>query len=325
MKLETKIALKFLVGISFFSVAKAKVYQDSLLSPIENIGILQPPDPPPPGGPYVYGQMGPSPNWSIAQWNIPGGQLSAFQHFTTDKGIEWVASSREAEVRVLGSSKHRSVTLWQDGSVLPCMTFAGRPRESDLFLSANRGDLHYPSVLAMNQKRGASLALSSFNTLTVEANIFLSEGVSGVGKGCEVNQGSAIIGIILTSDSHPRKQTLFYKIILDKLCRQHSIKGTNNCSATPTSQNYYARRNPYGVNDFLNLVDGTLMSGQEERHLNINLLPRLIVAIRNGPMDMDKNLLHWSVTGFYVGQAIWGNVTLKSTWSNLRLLACRYQ
>ncbi|MDE2238698.1 MAG: hypothetical protein KGJ73_02065 [Rhodospirillales bacterium] len=323
MKLWTKISANFLIGICLLGVANAKVFQNSLISPIGNIGILQPPDPPPPGGPYVYGQMGPSPNWSIAQWNIPGDQLSGFHHFTTTTGTEWVASSTEAEVRVSGPLNNRYVTLRQDGSILPCITSAGKPRESDLFLSANSGNLHQPSILAMNQKGGASSTLSGLSALVVDANVSVSEGLLKTQNGCGVNQGSALIGVILTSDSHPKKETLFYKIILDKLCGSQSAEREKICTAKPVSQTYYTKGNPYGVNDFLNLTDGTLMSGQSSRQLDVNLLPRLIIAIRNGPMGMDRNPNHWSVTGFYVGQAIWGRVTLKSTWSNLHLLAYR--
>lgn len=327
MNLKYKISIQLVAGLFFFGVAynvNAKANQQTLVAPIGNIGILQAPDPPPPGGPHVYGATGPSPNWSIAQWNIPGGQLSAFRSSDATNN-EWVASSAEAKVSVSGPLKNRSVTLWQDGAVLPCTTSAGKPRESDLFLSANSGGLHAPSILAMEQKGRSTETLSELQALMIKAQISILEGLSKTQKGCEVNQGSALIGLILTSDVHSHKQTLFYKVILDKLCGLQSPERAKTCAAAQAEQVYYARDNPYGVNDFLNLIGGSLMSGQSQRSLELNLLPRLIEAIKNGPKDMDRNPSHWSVTGFYVGQAIWGDVTLRSSWINLQLLADRAQ
>jgi hypothetical protein len=65
------------------------------------------------------------------------------------------------------------------------------------------------------------------------------------------------------------------------------------------------------------------MHGQEILLLNLALLERLQQAVLQSPPTMDHDLSHWKIGHMYFGQAIWGDVTLRTSWMNIQLTGYR--
>jgi hypothetical protein len=71
--------------------------------------------------------------------------------------------------------------------------------------------------------------------------------VAAFRKGCTVNQGAAIVAIILNNlTSHP-PQTLFYKISLNAPCGPGPVARVRTCRAGTKAAGFYFKRNPFGV------------------------------------------------------------------------------
>ena len=299
----------------------AVMAQVDLLQPIHNIALKAPPDPPPPGGPKFYSRTGPDPNWSVDQWNIPDGALSPFTAQIVDGNTVYYSSAPEASVKIIQGRQGTQIDLAQNGEVLPCMTKTGLPRESDLLLSANSSPVNSPGVPGMALEGRSNPSLSVLSSLRFKANLVVTEGVIRAGKECGVSQGSALLGIILSdAQSHPQ-QTMFYQLSFDRLCGIQPRGRDKLCHEMRRTPLFFSRKNPYGVADFLPLLGIPFMHGHDHLHLDFDVLPRLQEIIQTGPEGSDHNLSHWVVSGLYVGQAIWGGVTLGSSWQGIRLLA----
>ncbi len=273
----------------------------NLLPGFTGFTIDEPPDPPPPGGPRHYGATGADTPWVIAQWNIPGGALSPFAP-APDGSL--TAAAAEAAVHVLPG---HSVEISQTGAVLPCETMPGIPRESDLFIAPVHSQL---------ARMGPALASFASLHQLVEVSVTASLLPQHV---CRVNQGSALLAVILVDHAVKPAQSFFYQLALSQTC-QPGLGGTP-CPAQHHRMFYYFRNNPYGADDYLPMAGHAFIASSTPVHLDIDLLPRLKAAIAGGPSAMDKNLSHWVLASVYCGQHIWGGVTLRTSWSGYQLIA----
>lgn len=314
-----KIVLWAVLFLTTMLPAAIAAPQD-MVQPIGDIGLLAPPDPPGPGGPKFYSETGPKPNWNIAQWNIPGGALSPFQKNVSGDTTTYTASASEARLKIIRHGNDVQVDLAQDGTVLPCETAAGRPRESDFLLSPNGQHANFPGVPGLTIQGDAKMPLSRLSSVVFEAGLSVTEGITQQRKGCPVDQGSALLGVILTNFTKSHAQTMFYQLNFDQLCGIQPQARDKLCHAVHDKPLYFFRTNPFGVADFLPLLGMSFVHSQEQRQLDLDILPRLRIIVQNGPVGMDRDLSHWTVTGLYVGQAIWGDVTLASQWRNIHLL-----
>jgi hypothetical protein len=298
----------------------AQVVGQDFVASIGNIGLLAPPDPPPPGGPKIYASTGPTPNWNVAQWNIPGGELSPFTSEEAGGALVQTASAAEAQVHIIRRGRDVQVILAQDGTVLPCES-AGRPRESDLLLSPNGRSVTKPGISGLALQGAANLPLTGLSRLEFSADVAVAAGITEYRKGCPVDQGGATIGLVLSQKDVAHPQTMFYQLHIDEICGIQPAARDRICHATHSQLQYFFRTNPFGADDFLPLNHQPYLHNGEDRALRLDLLPRLKLIIAQSPPAADHDLSHWYVGGIYVGQAIWGDVTLRSSWSHVHLVA----
>lgn len=283
--------------------------------PIGNVALLAPPDPPPPGGPFLYGATGPSPDWSIAQWNIPGGALPPF----SAAGSVYTSIAAESQVRLSRRGAEIQVDLAQDGRVLPCTRADGQPRESDLLLAPNGLYVNAPGVPGLAPMPAHSQPLSALSGVVFSADVGLQNGFIARPKGCLVSQGNALAVVILTELDVPHPQTMFYQLQMSTLCAPQTAAQNPVCHGLPGAPLYFFRTNPFGATDFLPLLGTPYLQSGAARHLRLDLLPRLRLVIANGPPGLDHDPAHWTVSGMYVGQHIWGDVRLRSSWHGIHL------
>jgi hypothetical protein len=276
-----------------------------------DFALLEPQYPPPPGGPVAYATTSGTPQWSIANWNIPGGKLPPFT--VSMQGTNTVFTSRAPESSVVITqtpAKTASYQLSQNGAVLPCDT-GGEPRESDLF--AGSYNQHTPPEKL--------LTLTALTNLISTATIKYQYGEATPRHVCAVSQGSALISVILNDQT--KHQTFFYQLELSDECGPQPAARARMCETSRTNPkpSFFFGKNPFGADEALTLFGQKWLANNETRTIHVDLLPHLINLVENGPPEMDHDPSHWTIGAYYNGQHIWGDMTMTTTWSRVSLLA----
>ena len=269
----------------------------------------------------VYSPTGPFPRWHISQWSIPGGKLPTFQRSEGPMGTIYESNAAEAEIRIVMPADGESdkFIMAQNGRVLPCTNSNGSARESDLFVGAAGDGSKLPLVPAQVIPRDAMPALSRLKSLVISL-----EGES-VGenlkfsKGCDVNQGSAIVSLILRNDFSNPKSVLFYQLSLYSFCGKGSPARVEICLKANTTEHFFSRVNPFGISDHVELFDAPHPDHKSPSVYEVDLLPRLVAGLKSGRRILDQDPEHWKVSGTYFGQIVWGDVSFKSTWKYFRV------
>jgi hypothetical protein len=216
-------------------------------------------------------------------------------------------------------TEHESVGLRQDGAVLPCVGGDGKPRESDLFIGPNVQNT--PALKSGMLRSGdgiPTLAQMShlFQTVTLSARY----GPARTKRSCAVNQASAIIGVVLSDLVASPPQTMFYQISLNRFCGPGTAERVRLCTSAPRQPAVYFPTNPFGTDDALPLAGQPFLANGETRTVRLDLLPRLTLVLSTGPEGIDRDVSHWKIGGLYLGQHIWGDVTMETTWQDYHLV-----
>lgn len=308
------VALLFIIGNG-----SAKGKRFDLVVPMRDFVLLEPSDPGP-SGPETYAATGLAPEWNIAQWNIPGGKLSPFLVHHAGRSTILYSHAAAASVTIVrgAGAEHESARLRQDGAVLPCVDGDGKPRESDLFIGPNGQNTPLKSGMLRSGDGMPTLAEMSglFQTVTLSARY----GLAHTKKGCAVNQAGAIIGVVLSDLVASPPQTMFYQISLNSFCGPGTAERIQLCTSAHRQPAVYFPTNPFGTDDALPLAGQPFLRNGERRTVRLDLLPRLTLVIATGPAGIDRDISHWKIGGLYLGQHIWGDVTMETTWQDFRLV-----
>lgn len=287
-----------------------------LLSPFGDFALRDPAEPTHPGAPDYYSASEPDPGWQIGQWNIPGGRLSPFSAAKAGDLDLLTSVAPEAMVRIVRGPQRRALELAQDGAVLPCTDPHGAPRESDLqFGPKDRGA---PGANALTK---GVVPLAHLGSLVLVTTISVRYGMTAVPKGCIVNQGSAIVAVVLNNLTMRPPQTLFYTLGLNAPCGPGPAARVRVCEGGAKTALFYFQHNPFGVSDWLPLLGQPYFTEGQHRTIALDLLPRLKHLIAASPGEMDHDPSHWVVDNVYADQHIWGDFTLASTWERFQVLA----
>ena len=293
--------------------AASMAHPIDLYPKLGGFALREPEMPTQPGAPQIYSTTNNAPNWLISQWKIAGPKLSAFTTQQEGDSSVYEANAPTASVRIVEAPTGSTITLGHIGAPVPCLNASGKPRESDLFLSSIK-----PMVGVIPGKTSGYL-LPALNSLREVASVSVDAGPSTPTKGCKVSKGGAILAIILTDFAVAPHQVFFYQMSLSEYCRTDILGSV--CAMPASRPTNYTNHNPFGSNDRLALLGQPPIQDGETRSLDIDLLPRLIMAIEDGPPAMDRDPANWAVTGGYFGLISWGDVTVTSTWQNYRLIA----
>lgn len=291
-----------------------------LIVPMSGFSLLDPTFPPGPGGPKPYSQTTGPLQWAVGPWGSPGGRMPGFSTFSD--GAETIFSTRAPAVGVSVAigPVGTTLTLEQDGRVVPCTGSNHKVLEFDLFAEPNSANVKSPrqSRYLWSELRGP--ALSGLTHLMFGADVTMSEGLATSRKQCRVNSGSVVFAVILVDRSVHPSQVFFYQLLLSRLCGSDASLKLLSC-APPKSMYQYFVKGPFGTDDYLPLSGKPwLLQGQATK-LYVDLLPRLVSAIRTGRGGIDQNLSHWTVGSVYLAQIMYGDVTLQSTWRNICLVS----
>ena len=290
----------------------ASAAETDLYRSLDGFALREPDNPPPPGGPFVYSQTSSDPHWFVSQWKIAGSKLSPFVESHAGNATIYRATTDAAHVTITHAAGDSVVELGQDGSIVPCLTEAGRPREADLFLTAG-----HQNGITPGSRDGRPL--TSLSGLREIATVSFAAEAAPAPKGCDVSKGAVIVAIILRNFAVQPAQTFFYQLLLGDFCLRNG-RG-RPCDRPVTRMQNYTAKNPFGANDRLTFFDRPLTINAAPRTIDIDILGRLKEAVDNGPAAMDRDVAHWSLTGGYLGLISFGDVRLGSTWSGYRLVA----
>ena len=310
--LPSCLLLSLLTVMSNAVGSAAAAAETDLYRSLDGFALREPDNPPPPGGPRVYSQTSSDPHWFVSQWKIAGAKLSPFVQSREGGGTVFRAATSAAHVTISHVGGGSTVELGQDGSIVPCVTEAGRPREADLFLSAG-----HQTGITPGSRDGRPL--TSLSRLREIATVSFAAEPAPSPKGCDVSKGAVIVAIILRDFAVEPAQTFFYQLLLADFCLRNG-RG-RPCDRPATRMQNYTAKNPFGANDRLVFFDSGLAVNAAPRSIDIDVLERLKQAVGNGPAAMDRDVAHWSVTGGYLGLISFGDVKLGSTWSGYRLVA----
>lgn len=265
--------------------------------------------------PKFYSSTGPDPGWQIVQWSIPEQRLSPFIRTPLRNGERFIATAPGATVEITRTGRGESVSLSQDGAVLPCLTKEGRPREFDfLFGPKDRTMAGRTAVLT----DPAPLAL--LRKLVLNAHVAIRYGATAHPKGCEVSQGNSGVNLVLNDFAVDPPQTFFYQLGFNQPCGMGSAAHVRECLGGLNGPGFFFKHNPFGVDDRLPLLGQAFIRSGEDRSLTIDLLPRLRKLIAAAPAEMDHDPSHWVVSNTTIGQAIWGDFHLATRWHSVQIL-----
>eukprot|EP00730_Choanoeca_flexa_P019055 TRINITY_DN9292_c0_g2_i6.p1 TRINITY_DN9292_c0_g2~~TRINITY_DN9292_c0_g2_i6.p1 ORF type:complete len:331 (+),score=52.35 TRINITY_DN9292_c0_g2_i6:124-1116(+) len=267
----------------------------------------------------LYGPLGRSinttANWHVTQWSswkdlptkaVYNQQGDCTAHPTPPA---WFASSSSSRVC---SWPHQTVELSQNGHGLPC------GEEFDTFLGPNTHVYaNYPSGMQ------PSPPLNELSSLIVRMNITLPmipvvTDRCGTSPQCQgnghVDYGYAVLGVVM--DNPSAEQTLFYQVNLGDTrdytgCPHHA----NACDLSPLR--WYANQNPFGATDTPQNYNATCLKMSSASpgavgnavDYRLDVLPKLLRALAQGPSGLVKMASEWLVSGCYIGLGMQGNVS----------------
>jgi hypothetical protein len=305
---------------SFGLLGAASAKEIPLIAPMSGFSLLDPTYPPGPGGPKPYSQTDGSLRWGVGPWHSPGGRMPPFSK--QQDGAETVYSTRAPAVgvSVAISPTGTTLTLEQDGRVVPCTGSNNKTFEFDLFAKPNVPNVKAPRLSGYSRSGPYGPALSDLTGLMFGANVTMTQGLATSRKQCRVNFGNTVFAVILNDRSAHPSQVFFYQLFLSRFCGSDASVKLPACTPPKNMYQFFVKT-PFGTDDYLPLAGKPWLLQRQSTEIQVDLLPRLISAIRTGRGGIDQNLSHWTVGSVYLGQIMYGDITLQSTWRDVSLVA----
>lgn len=258
------------------------------------------------GGSMLYGCSDPAATWTVTQWSQPDSDLGKFAAFACISGHVNCqrAWSKPLSATLYSTNGTPHILLAENGATLPCYPGNGSPSGYEL-------DNLAESINSSTYRRHPSAILSRANlgtlasSLTVHATVTPVIGAVNAVNRCKIARGNLLIAVTFNSSTG---QTLFDQISI----------GQVNVSI---GSGFFSNSNPFGYREVLTNLgySAKSISWNSASTLNLNVLSRIKTIISGARNGMDANVAHWSTGGIYVGQFVYGGVSMSSDWSNVSL------
>jgi hypothetical protein len=282
------------------------------------------------GNPVEYGATGTQANWTVSQWATMQdiGKLSPVANTTN----QWTGATSDSYVNVNMSGSTPVQTVAQDGASLPCLTAGGAPYEFDLFMAPNTiSTSSYPTGLntVKFSNVNALPTMAQVTSLPISGQYVLSREFADTrGAACDVNQSIALISLVFTDKQTTPYQVFYYQLQISQLCvaPHPGVETTDYSSCLYYQENappfWFEENAPagkgaaqWGFDDYITSYGHSLMVTPGAYQLTIDPAARVKGLIANNSAGMDKVLGNWKMTGYYIGQQVWGGCYLKTVWS----------
>jgi hypothetical protein len=252
-----------------------------------------------------YGETTDGPaNWTIAQWSNP----ATLGGFHQEGAARFVSHSATDDVSVMLRGD-LNVRIEQDGRTQPCTRPNGRPLENDLFVQpAARLDPHTQPYAILGNMSALRVG-GQFQNVRMWT--------TAAQPACQVNQGAALIAIIINNTAVHPAQVLFYQLHLAAVCPPgiHPACSTNFKPHFYSSGTRNGQNAEFGYDDNISAFGEGMVESSGPQSLNFDFIPRLKAVLAEGSSSgLDQNLSHWWVSGMYLGQSIWGRVGFATSW-----------
>jgi hypothetical protein len=311
--------LGLIVLWSNFSFPSSALAQP-LIQQMAGFSLSSPTDPVKPSTLEPYSQTDGNLRWSVGAWNIPGGKMPPFSKQQSGDKTVFFTHAQAAGVNVAFDSTGTTLTLEQDGSVVPCKDKNNNPFEFDLFAAPNAPNVKSPRLSGYSWSDSHGPALSGLTGLEFDANVVMTQGLATSRKQCKANFGNMVVAVILNDRSTHPAQVFFYQFFFSRLCGSNPSVKLTSCRP-PKNMFQFFLKNPFGTDDYSPLAGMPWLVQGQPTKIQINLLPRIVNALKTAHGGLDQNLSHWTVGSMYLGQIIYGDVTLQSTWRDVSLIA----
>lgn len=328
----TKMKLRYafvksmqIAAVLVLGMTTARASRIELTAPFGNVVLLSPRKT---AGQALkfYGATGSKPRWNIAQWGTPGehephGGLPPFRRHQQRNAMILTSSHSGTSVKIVQTGHGEAIQLSQDGSGLACWNSSGSPREADLFVQTNGGGNRGTLRPGFLRRGSAAIPLAAMSHLYETVTVSMTASFAHRHTHCAVNQSGLLTALVLQNRSAHPTETLFYQLSFSNQCGPGAPGRVKLCTSRHLSPTWFFDQKPFGVDDSLTLLGKTPLISGETRTFHIDLLPRLREVISHGPPRLDDDLAHWTITGVYLGQHIWGGMALHSVWYGYRLVA----
>lgn len=240
----------------------------------------------------VYGQARNSAAWHVSQWNNPMGDVPDFLDGRTSNGALAI-DVREAPLEF---------TITQNSKALRCEDGLG-PREFDGLIGTNTKQ-NNPNSRSAKLRYNEEKTLDDFGELVQKISMRVGR-AEVLDNSCKTSKAVSLVAIVL--DNTVNRSTLFLQIILYAL------------NADPKEFWWAVGKN--GNRFGYNFVRYRVAADNAENRYSEDLLPKIIQLIKLNKVGMDPEPRNWKVSGAYFGNAVYGHVTLSTTWSQYSLEA----
>ncbi len=224
------------------------------------------------------------------------------------------------------------------------------PLENNLGMSPNKISFQGSPVAAVDITADLGSLEHIYQSLTIEPGQVQILDMQQPATPTTVTQASYYFAVVLTNQAKKGNfQTLFYQVMLGHFHVQGNSQTGTVINKMPQGFWFCTGVNPqfpppylaktYGYTDVIdsfNLPDASSTAkitypkktnlwavcqpAASITYTNVDLLPQIKTIIADGAQyGVDQTLSDWKLTGAYLGQAIWGHVNAKSTWSDFAL------
>ncbi len=278
------------------------------------------------GRPARYNATLPTANWNLAPQGQPG-DFGAITYSTPSPGVQqWSETNGWASADFTLNQGAYVVTLHQDGTQATCVDpTSGTPAEHDYFIQ--------PDSNAINSNFYASTlnfpTLGQLSSFMVSGQVTMTQlSRPDATSSCTANHASINYGVTLTDNAVTPVQMFWYAIKLGSVCEPATAAADDpqylNCMSSlrnPVSVEYWTGAEPPSahvtgsiINFAVSDLSGPILSAPGTLNLSVDLLPRISGYITAGQYGIDTDLSHWKIDGVNMGQELWGDVLLETTW-----------
>lgn len=274
-------------------------------------------DPTNPNAAVLYTASGdytvPSPKWHVAQWGIPAGSRLTGS-LTVPPNTDWNNSNPYASVAYTAAS--HMYQLGANGALAQPLCVdpkTGSINEFDLLLEPNNA----------NDEPGYAAGIAPSATLDKLSSVKLNFGFrltyQNITAKCTThdNYGSYLVTLVLRDPgamAGSGGETLFYQFII--LDSRGGTRGPGLYRAWYTN----STGPNFGIDSSIAHWGMPLpTNGGARQFYSFDVYSELKSLIQSGYGALDKDISHWNITGFYMGDLILGGATATTQWDSFTL------
>lgn len=257
--------------------------------------------------------------WMFTQWNNPE-PVKRLEHVCRDTGQALEGASETLRVRAVSPavcnfwSSRPAIfdeqIIAQDGAQLPC-TRNGRPVEFNGQVAADKSQMN---------ERALARPVSQMSRLVLSFGFAIEASEVPARGRCDLNKTAAFVAVVFTNRT--RKENLFYQFAIHREGGREEERPFWWATGTSGVGGWESKGSlRFGYTDVLRSYGIPAVPEGSGRGFSVDILPRVLAVFREGRKHgISGDLENWRISAFYYGQHIWGDVRLRTRWSDMSVV-----